>query len=80
MGWSFRKSLSILPGVRLNFSRGGPRVSVGVRGARVSFGDDGKARLYGSAGPLRYQKTVRVGSNVRSTSGFGSFIRRLFGL
>jgi hypothetical protein len=73
MGWSIRKSFSILPGVRLNLSRSGPRISVGMRGARISFGPDGKAKLYGSAGPLRYQKTVQ------SNKEEASFIQRLLG-
>ena len=37
MGWSFRKSLRLLPGIRLNLSRSGPRLSVGVPGARASI-------------------------------------------
>jgi Protein of unknown function (DUF4236) len=78
MGWSFRKSFSLMPGVRINLSRSGPRISAGVRGARVSVGTDGKARLYGGVGPLRYQKTVTTGSKLASRGSLGSLIRRLF--
>jgi len=60
MGWSIRKSLSLLPGVRLNLSKTGPRISVGVPGARASVDMSGKARVYGGTGPVRYQKVVDV--------------------
>lgn len=38
MGLRFRRSVKILPGVRLNFSKSGVSTSVGVRGAHVTFG------------------------------------------
>lgn len=36
-----RRSLQIIPGVRLNFGKKGTSVSVGGRGARVTYGADG---------------------------------------
>lgn len=36
MGWRFRRSLKIAPGVRLNLGRRSAGVSVGPRGAKVS--------------------------------------------
>jgi hypothetical protein len=62
MGWFFRKSFRILPGIRLNLSKGGPRLSVGVPGARASIDMHGKARLFGGKGPLRFQKAVTIRS------------------
>ncbi|EFJ0252286.1 DUF4236 domain-containing protein, partial [Escherichia coli] len=41
MGFRFRKSINIIPGVRLNLSNGAPSLSVGPRGASVSFGSRG---------------------------------------
>ena len=41
MGFRFRKSINIIPGVRLNLSNGAPSLSVGTRGASVSFGSRG---------------------------------------
>lgn len=38
MGWRFRRTLKILPGVRLNFSRRGVSASIGVRGAHITLG------------------------------------------
>jgi hypothetical protein len=43
MGWRFRRSIRILPGIRLNLSRSGVSTSVGVRGAHVTVGH-GKVR------------------------------------
>jgi hypothetical protein len=82
MGWSFRKSLRILPGIRINLSKSGPRLSVGVPGARASVDMQGKTRLYGGAGPLRYQKTVTIGSANKpkdNESGLLAVIRKVFG-
>ena len=38
MGWRFRRSIRILPGVRVNLSRSGVSTSVGVRGAHITIG------------------------------------------
>lgn len=65
MGWSFRKSFRILPGIRFNLSKSGPRVSVGVPGARASIDTRGKTRIYGGKGPIRYQNAVNLFSILR---------------
>jgi hypothetical protein len=72
MGWSFRKSFRLFPGIRINLSKSGPRLSVGVPGARASVDMRGKARIYGGNGPLRYQKafTVEVPTVTRGASRF----------
>ncbi|MCR9000944.1 DUF4236 domain-containing protein [Rahnella perminowiae] len=41
MGFRFRKSVSIIPGLRVNFSNGTPSLSIGPRGASVSIGKRG---------------------------------------
>ncbi len=41
MGFRFRKSINIIPGVRSNLSNGAPSLSVGPRGASVFFGKPG---------------------------------------
>jgi hypothetical protein len=62
MGFSFRKSFSILPGVHVNLSKSGPSLSVGVPGARISINTRGEARFYGGAGPLHYRKSLTLGT------------------
>jgi hypothetical protein len=66
MGWSFRKSFRLLPGIRVNLSKSGPRLSVGFPGARASIDMNGKARVYGSAGPIRFQKQMQIGTETTS--------------
>lgn len=41
MGLYWRKSTKILPGVRINWSKSGPSISVGSRGAKMNFGKRG---------------------------------------
>uniref|UniRef100_UPI0013D4A561 DUF4236 domain-containing protein n=1 Tax=Klebsiella pneumoniae TaxID=573 RepID=UPI0013D4A561 len=41
MGFRFRKSISIIPGVRVNLSNGAPSLSIGTRGAPLSVGKNG---------------------------------------
>jgi hypothetical protein len=42
MGWGFRKSRRIGPGIRLNLGRRGVGVSVGGKGARTSVSSTGR--------------------------------------
>jgi hypothetical protein len=44
MGLRFHKSISILPGVKLNISKTGISASVGGRGATVNIGKGGRVR------------------------------------
>lgn len=41
MGWRFRRILTILPGVRLNFGAHGVSLSIGPRGASITIGRRG---------------------------------------
>lgn len=44
MGFRFRKTISLLPGVRLNISKSGVSASVGGKGASVNIGQGGRVR------------------------------------
>jgi len=82
MGWFLRKSFRLLSGVKINLSKSGPRLSVGVPGARASIDMEGKTRLYGGVGPVRYQKTVSINPNNKSGEkggGLLGFIKGMFG-
>ena len=50
MGFRFRRSVKILPGVRLNFGTRGISTSIGVRGAHVTFGRTGTRTTVGLPG------------------------------
>jgi len=80
MGWFLRKSFRLLPGVRINLSKSGPRLSVGVPGARASIDMEGKTRLYGGMGPVRYQKTVTVGAGGKPNAKGGGFLALIKGV
>jgi hypothetical protein len=64
MGWRFRRSIKLAPGVRVNFgSSGVSSVSVGRRGARVTIGKRGVTQTLGIPGTgLSYS------TNITSTS------------
>lgn len=44
MSLRFRKSMKVMPGVRLSLSKGGVSTSFGTTGARMTLGSDGKVR------------------------------------
>jgi hypothetical protein len=47
MGFRFRRSVKLLPGIRLNFGKRGISTSIGVRGAHVTFGKTGTRTTVG---------------------------------
>lgn len=59
MAFRFLRRISILPGVRLNISKGGPSLSLGPRGASVTIGQRG---IWGNVGipgsGLSYRKRL----------------------
>lgn len=65
MGFRFRKSVKIAPGVRLNIGKKSVGISAGVKGARVSVNSSGrKTTTIGIPGTgLSYQKTEKIGSH-----------------
>jgi Protein of unknown function (DUF4236) len=50
MGFRFRRSIKILPGIRLNFGKRGVSTSIGVRGAHVTFSKTGTRTTVGLPG------------------------------
>jgi hypothetical protein len=70
MGFRFRKSINIIPGVRLNLSNGAPSLSVGPRGASVSFGSRGTYANLGLPGTgLTGPRVPEVGTGRLPTRG-----------
>ena len=69
MGFRFRKSISICPGVRLNIGKNGlSSVSVGARGASVSFGRQGTHANVGLPGTgLSYRTKLSSGPSKNTT-------------
>jgi hypothetical protein len=50
MGFRFRRSIRLLPGVRLNLSKGTPSISVGPRGFTTNIGKRGVRNTIGLPG------------------------------
>lgn len=50
MGFRFRKSIKILPGIRLNLSKSGISTSIGGPGASINFGGQGTRQTVGLPG------------------------------
>src|SRR3989339_777536 len=67
MGFTFRKSISLGKGLRINMSKSGVGLSTGIKGARISLTPKG-TRIYGGVGPIRYQKSFSSGSNIKYSS------------
>lgn len=69
MGFRFRRSISLIPGVRVNLSNGGPSLSLGPRGASVSIGRSGTYANLGIPGTgLSYRTRIGGGSGQRNAS------------
>ena len=66
MGFRFRKSIKIAPGVRVNLSRRGVSTSIGPRGAKLNVGRQGVRATVGLPGTgISYSKTI--GTRKRTT-------------
>ena len=50
MGFRFRRSMSIIPGLRLNFGKRGVSMSLGPRGAKLTVGPSGTRATVGIPG------------------------------
>jgi hypothetical protein len=50
MAFRLRRSIKLLPGIRLNFGKRGISTSIGVRGARITFGSAGTRTSVGLPG------------------------------
>jgi len=73
MGWSFRKSVSLGGGTRLNFSKSGIGVSTGVKGFRISSGPRGAYVSMGAKGIYYRQKIGGGRSSSHVAAGSRTF-------
>ena len=70
MGFRFRRTLKIAPGLHINLSKSGPSLSVGPHGARYTIGPRGDRATVGIPGTgLSYTST---GSHCRDGGAAGS--------
>jgi tetratricopeptide (TPR) repeat protein len=70
MGFRFHKSISILPGVRINLSKSGPSLSVGKPGSTVNIGGKGIRTTVGAPGTgMSYTTQKSWGAAGKSLGG-----------
>ena len=73
MGLRYFRRVTLAPGLRMNLSRSGPSLSVGVRGAHVTVGSRGVRRTVGLPGTgLFYTSTTGRHTGVHSARHFAS--------
>ena len=60
MGFRFRRSLRVAPGVRLNFSKSGVSTSIGRRGATLNISSKGARTTVGLPGTGMSYQSRRV--------------------
>lgn len=69
MGFRFRRSIRLLPGLRLNLGKRGVSVSAGIRGAHITVGQEGTRTTVGIPGTgVSYTDFQRHGANQDSPS------------
>ena len=74
MGLYWRRSTKILPGVRINWSKSGPSISMGPRGAKVNIGKRGTYVSGGIPGTgLYYRQKVGGGSKSSGSTNGGTY-------
>ena len=80
MGWRFRKSIKILPGIKVNIGKDGfSSVSVGTRGAHITMGKNGTTLSAGIPGTgFSYVKRLDkpVGQNTTECPYCGHRMRK----
>ncbi|MDF3936655.1 DUF4236 domain-containing protein [Pseudomonas citronellolis] len=79
MGFRFRKSIKVAPGIKLNISKGGVSTTVGKRGASVNVGKKGVHTNAGIPGTgLSYRAKISGGSPQQRKVSPVSFVAGLF--
>lgn len=90
MGFNFRKSTKIMPGVRVNLTKkgvssvsvgkNGARVNVGKKGTRTTVGLPGTGLSYSSYSPRNKQSKVKTSLSSNQNSNEDGTFYRLFKL
>lgn len=75
MGFRFRKSITLIPGVKVNLSKSGASLSVGGKGATVNVGRQGVRGTYDLPGSGAYYSTQKswgeLGKDLGKLTGNG---------
>ena len=72
MGLIFRRSVKILPGLKVNFGKKGASVTVGTKGAHMTYGKGRKTASIGVPGTgVYYRKTVSTKEKTPVNAAYG---------
>lgn len=71
MGFRYRKSVKIAPGVRMNISKSGASVSVGGKGGHVTVNSKGETRVGASIPGTGVSYSEKVSGPAKSSGGSG---------
>ncbi len=77
MGWRLRRSVQVIPGVRLNFSKSGVSTTIGGRGLHTTYGRGRARTTVGVPGTGLSYTSTRSTRSATSSSGRGN---PLFGM
>jgi hypothetical protein len=81
MGFRFRRSIRVVPGLRINLSKSGPSLSVGGRGATVNINERGARTTVGLPGSgLSYSTTRTRWGRVGGSTSLGVLVRAAIAL
>lgn len=77
MGFRFRKSIKIAPGISLNLGKKGISASIGPRGAKVTIGSRGSRATLGIPGTgMSFTATGKqISKSLRPQSAASSFLK-----
>lgn len=71
MGFRFRKSVKIAPGIKLNLGKNGVSASIGPKGAKVTIGSNGTRKTLGLPGTgLSFTETTSSSVSKDSTGTY----------
>ena len=72
MGIRFRRSIKIMPGIRVNFSKSGVSTTIGTKGASVNIGKKGIYLNTGISGTGIYARERLAGTKSQSSQTHSS--------
>jgi hypothetical protein len=80
MGWRFRRSIGILPGLRMNVGKSGLSLSAGIRGLRYTVSERGSRTTVGVPGSGLSYSTFRPWAKTPGSSLKNSIIAVAIGI
>jgi hypothetical protein len=79
LGFRFQRRIGVVPGIRLNLSKSGASVSIGMRGAHLTLGRTPRVTVGLPGSGLSYTETLPRGRS-QSPGGVLTFIVRSLAL